>query len=301
MKTLAFAAVSAILVVAARQTNLPDDLAGDFNKLSDAKSLKVEYSYRKVGEAGEDYKLSFSKPNLYRLDYPGGFILADGKTVYKYDMASKAYTETDETSKTLQAFWKRPDVLGWAAFFEAKPADRLDSIKEAGDHPLKGANTKAFDIVLKDRAGSGSLFIDPSNGVAKGFEFKKDDKDYLAIADTIEIGKDPLGSDLFAFKAPDGSSKVAVLPSDATFASVQEILNDNCMPCHGRQNPRAGINLTNYAGVSAAVTAGDAAGSLLIKSLKGDNVKQMPLNHDPLDQGTIDIISAWITNGAKEN
>jgi outer membrane lipoprotein-sorting protein len=301
MKTLAFLAVSAVLVASARQANLPDDLAGDFNKLSSAKSLKVEYSYRKVGEAPQDYKLSFSKPNMFRLDYSAGFIMADGKSIYRFDKGSKTYTVKDETEKAFAAFWKRPDVLAWAPFFEEHPADRMTTIKEAGDHTLKGTPTKEFDIVLKEAGGSVSLYIDPVNGVAKGFDLKKDDKDYLAIASTVTVGTDALPDTLFAFTPPDGSKKVDVLASDATYGVVQGILSDNCMPCHGAQNHSAGINLTNYAGVSAIVNAGDAAGSTLVKALKGDGIKQMPLNRPALSDDDILTISTWITNGAKQD
>ncbi len=88
------------------------------------------------------------------------------------------------------------------------------------------------------------------------------------------------------------------------YMAVQEVFTKNCMPCHAAAKPKAGINLTNYAGVikggreGAIVTPGHADGSKIIMAMHGKGAKQMP-PAGALPADTIKIVEDWINAGAK--
>lgn len=91
----------------------------------------------------------------------------------------------------------------------------------------------------------------------------------------------------------------------ATFASVQLIFNQRCMPCHGEKR-KEGIDLRTYESVmkggteGAVVTPGDPSSSVLVQALRGRNgKKQMPFKQPPLPEDRIKQIEDWIKAGAK--
>lgn len=93
----------------------------------------------------------------------------------------------------------------------------------------------------------------------------------------------------------------------AGFASIQPILNENCVKCHGNVGPKGGIDLTTYAGMMKGgedgpiVLAGNPDGSKIVMALKGaGGVKPMPMMAKPLTADKIDAIANWIRDGAKE-
>lgn len=299
MKRIGFLACGLVLIAAAWQSALPDPLQGDIDKLAAAKSLKVTYTLRVVGEAPGDYKLTLSKPNLFDLETPTGFVISDGSNVYSYTKATNTYTKAATDDPAIAAFLAKTEVTGWAAFFSKKPADDFKSATGAADKTVKGVDVHVVDFVSKDGKVSGSLFIDEKLGVVRGYSLKKDSKDYLALADNVVVGTDVISDDKFAFNAPAGATMAAAAQGE--FGPVQTLLSANCMPCHSADNHRAGLNLTSYEGISAAVTAGDAANSLLVKSLYGNGVDQMPKGRDPLSADQIKVVEKWVNDGAKRD
>ena len=95
-----------------------------------------------------------------------------------------------------------------------------------------------------------------------------------------------------------------VASSGPTFADVQPIFNQRCMPCHG-ENGKDGVDLRTYDSVMKGgkegpiVKPGDAAGSLLIQMVKPGNPKRMPFKQEPLTDDQIKQIEDWINAGAK--
>ena len=80
---------------------------------------------------------------------------------------------------------------------------------------------------------------------------------------------------------------------------IQPIFTANCTSCHGGSG---GLTLTSYSDLmeNDVVYPGDSAASKLIQKLKGTSGDQMPLNQDPLDDATINLIETWIDEGALE-
>ena len=91
----------------------------------------------------------------------------------------------------------------------------------------------------------------------------------------------------------------------ATASAVMDILNSNCMPCHGGSEPQEALSLDSIDGLlrgsehGAMVTPGDAAGSQIINNLRGqDDAVRMPYLRDPLPESDIKLIEDWIDAGA---
>lgn len=89
-------------------------------------------------------------------------------------------------------------------------------------------------------------------------------------------------------------------------AEVAAIIADNCLECHGANNPRAKLRLDTFAGwkrggqSGALLVVGRSQGSLLMARLTAPNKQQrMPKNGEPLEQEELTAIATWIDQGAK--
>lgn len=87
---------------------------------------------------------------------------------------------------------------------------------------------------------------------------------------------------------------------------VAPIIADNCLRCHGENNPRAGLRLDTFAawkrgGQSGPLlVAGRSRNSLLMGRLTTTNTQErMPQNNPALEREELAVIAAWIDQGAK--
>lgn len=86
---------------------------------------------------------------------------------------------------------------------------------------------------------------------------------------------------------------------------VQPILKAHCAECHGTDERESGLNVDSRAGMlrggdsgESALVAGDAANSLLIRLVSGDETdRQMPPDGPPLSPQQISVLSRWINQG----
>lgn len=299
MRVLALFVSGAVFAVAATQTqNLPELLVRDYKNLAAAPSVTVDYTVQIVGEAPEDYKLVLSKPNVFKLTTPTGFTVSDGKTVTTYKTATKTYTEEAFTPAWVSSFAKKPEAVAWAAYLQKEPQEEVTGAKVGESRVIKDIPVTEVQVSFKKSTDDTTLYIDKKLGIARGALLKTGGKEYLVTAQKLEIGKEPLPAETFAFVAPEGATKEVVLTAD--FASVQALMNDKCMPCHNSTNHRDSIDLTSYDGISKIVTAGDAENSLLIKAVRGHGVKLMPIGRPPLSEDQIKTLETWINAGAKQ-
>lgn len=122
-----------------------------------------------------------------------------------------------------------------------------------------------------------------------------------------------IGAALAVCACDDGQGDPA--PTGPTLAELQAaLLTPSCSfdACHGGPNPKNGLDLTtldaSYAGLvdtstkagdSVRVKPGDAAGSQLVRTLRGavGEVRQMPLGFT-LSEDAIGQVEAWIAAGA---
>jgi outer membrane lipoprotein-sorting protein len=247
--------------------------------------------------------LVFSKPNYFKLTGPDGWVLSDGKTIYEYDSKGNSWTETPVSDEALKNFANRPSVWGWNSFFLKDALKGVAAAKAGAARTVKGnATTEVVETLAEEGKDPVTVYIDQKLGLVRSYRMKLGpDKELLVLASEIAASPEEVSADHFVFTAPAGAKKLEPAQAGAaTYASVQAILNSSCMPCHNAQNKRDGIDLTNFQGVSAVVTPGNAPQSLLVKSLRGQGAKQMPLNRPPLAADKIKVIEDWINAGAKQ-
>lgn len=292
-----------VLGFAAQTPNLPAPLANHLAKLSSASNVSVVYKFRVVGESPTEYKLSLGRPKMFKLASDTGFVQSDGKTLYTYTKSSNSFTETPLTDEALAEFTKKPEVYAWAAFLQKEPANDIAVARAGATRNVAGNDVTEVEVTMKKGGVVSTLYVDKKLGIARGYSLKQGDKQYLAAASELTIKTDPADAkpESFAFSAPDGAKKVEPTAAAAgSYADVQTILNDNCMPCHSASNMAAGIDLSNAHGVMAVVTPGNAAGSRLIMSLHASGGNRMPKGRSPLSAASEATIVAWINAGAKK-
>ena len=297
MRALALASSGLFLFAATQQAALPAPLQRQIDVLGAAPSLTVDYTVKVGMDAAKPYRLELSRPDAFRLTTPTGFVLSDGKTVTTYDAAKKSYKQVPYAPDALATY---PEGSVWGAFFGPKAMPEIIYSKVGVDRTVGGNVVTEVEVVTR-KMPRATIFLDKKLGVARGWSRKDGDTETIVLAKTIAIGKAPLPATTFAFVAPAGATKEADAPVVA-FATVKALIDDRCLPCHGGAQPRAGVKLDTYEGILANVKPYDPAASLLIKSVKGDGVKLMPLgNHPKLTPDEIKQWSDWIAGGAKKD
>lgn len=78
-----------------------------------------------------------------------------------------------------------------------------------------------------------------------------------------------------------------------TYATVQPIFASDCVTCHGPSQKQAGVDLSSYAGVSRAVTAGSDQ-STLVRVTQPGGLMYGNLSGNRTDKAG--IIYDWVVN-----
>ena len=107
----------------------------------------------------------------------------------------------------------------------------------------------------------------------------------------------------FQFNVPSGAvtpTPTPVADANAKFSYVNGIMQTSCVGCHSGSSPPAGINLSSYNGVIAAVTKGNASTSAIFNAVNLPN-PAMPRGGAPLTATQVLAIKDWINAGALNN
>lgn len=86
---------------------------------------------------------------------------------------------------------------------------------------------------------------------------------------------------------------------------VAPILVARCLGCHGDDQPRGGLQMTNFAGIvkgganGRLLVPGNPNASLLVQRLTATGNQRMPRGGNPLSPEDIKKITSWIAQGAK--
>ncbi len=87
---------------------------------------------------------------------------------------------------------------------------------------------------------------------------------------------------------------------------IKPLLARHCVECHGTKRQESGLRLDTAARVlkggtsGPAIIPGKSGDSLLIQAVTGsDLVDRMPLKKDPLAEADVELLKAWIDQGAK--
>lgn len=214
MSIVALAAVTLLQVNAG-----PGLLAKHTASLANAKSMTVDFTVERLPAAPESYRLVYSKPNMLRIEYPGGMMMTDGTTLWEYEKAKNEYLEGPGDLATLSKKVQSNEYLAWAAFFFP---DHLKGVKDATAGrkiSMKGTPVTPVDFTLDaTRSLTATFYIDEQMGVARAASVKAarsgDSVETLAKAVSIELSDTVAETSLFAFAPPAGSKKVEIAAGD---------------------------------------------------------------------------------------
>jgi outer membrane lipoprotein-sorting protein len=295
----------ALLSLSSPQTMLEKQAA----ILKEAKSLRVTYTLQHLPGSPVEYKLTYSKPSMVLIEGPDRTLECDGKTLWQYNKATNTYTETPVTAEVLAKKAQNDEVIGWASFFSEDFAKHLTNLQGGATRMMKENSVTELTFTTAGvTPRTVTLYIDDKLGIARGMSVKGGPFDLLARASSIEIGKEPIAAEKFAFVAPSGATKTEVASTDAGgtgFASVQAVFQNNCGGCHGGPNGKGGFSIASYQSVMTGarsgpvITPGDADNSRLIQLITGQGTPKMPPTGN-VSADDIAKIKAWIQAGAKQ-
>jgi mono/diheme cytochrome c family protein len=161
---------------------------------------------------------------------------------------------------------------------------RIVEVIESGDMPRSGGKVTPAELALL------TAWID------QGAKFD---------------GKDPAVQLTSLVPAGTGqAARLEVVPANRSdevqFArDLGKTFIEQCLECHGQQNPRSGFSLNTFNRLLAggdngpALAPGKPGESLLARKLRGTSGKRMPLERPPLSEETIAKIEKWIALGAR--
>ncbi|MBA3726838.1 MAG: hypothetical protein H0W86_10385, partial [Armatimonadetes bacterium] len=122
-------ALAGIATLFAQVNTGPQMLAKHVASLTGAKSLTVEFTVQRIPAAPENYRLSYSKPGMLKVEYPNGMTMTDGKTVWEYTNSSKEYTEGPGGIAEVAKKINSDEFLAWAAFFMPDQLKGVSDVK----------------------------------------------------------------------------------------------------------------------------------------------------------------------------
>jgi outer membrane lipoprotein-sorting protein len=306
MKGIGLASLVLVAAVFAQQQILvPATLEKHVSLHQAAKSLIAKVKMTTVDGVTSNYTLSYSKPSFLKIETEAGFTIFDGQTKTVYTKESNSYTQVPSSAIDGLKTAVEDEQWAWSFFFSKEPITQITALRPGAKRNLAGLSLIEIALTLKtipDR--SIKLFIDEKTGIARGFSFKSEKKDFFTIAQEFTLGDAELPAATFAFVAPAGSKLVvAPTPAEATYDKVQAIFNKACMPCHGSQQRSGGLDLSSYESVMAsprAAIAGKPETSSIYRSITGDGMAIMPRNRARLSKEDTETIKNWIKNGAKK-
>jgi hypothetical protein len=111
-------------------------------------------------------------------------------------------------------------------------------------------------------------------------------------------------------KQPDAKAKAGGMPAGELVTwdrVVARILEDNCSSCHDASDKKGGLDVSSFAairqggGSGRTIVPGDPEQSRLYRMIARQERPFMPKDADPLADGDVAKIKAWIEQGASED
>jgi|GEM_PF-4603912 len=177
---------------------VPYPISRHVEKLAAAPGVKVRYTVDLA-----PYELTMAKPNRFRLDYPEGFVLSDGKRLFTYTKKDNRYTESPLTEADVHAFAERSDASLWSDYLAKSPGARYQSSMAWSGRKLQGHRVEVVFVRLAT-GDPASVFIDSNTGIARKFSSSRENEKSL-IASEIELRA--VAPQAFTFVAPPGAKR----------------------------------------------------------------------------------------------
>lgn len=219
--------LSAVLLVA-HPTQGTANFGAYAQQLQAAQILSATLTVRPLGGAAQNLKFKYGKPNLAKIEWPGGMVLADGKSITRYDRAANTYSVVEQTDQGFREIVFSDDASIFRAFFDPDAMKTVYRQKPAGQKNRKGMALQAVEVTLDSQGQRTALYLMDSSmlprqielTVAKGTEKATT----LWDIDTLALGSAPEPAESFAFSPPAGSRKLteAELQSDKWYTNIEE-------------------------------------------------------------------------------
>jgi thiol-disulfide isomerase/thioredoxin len=179
--------------------------------------MTVEFTVERLPAAPENYRLVYYKPNQLRIEYPGGMMMTDGKTLWEYTKSSNEYLEAPGDLNAMASKIKSSEYMAWAAFFFG---DQLKNVKDANAGrklSMGGTQVTTVNFTLDSvKNQTASFYIDEKLGAARGASVKGPNGEVLVKAKSLEISDKAADTSIFTFAPPAGSKKVEIVAGDLT-------------------------------------------------------------------------------------
>lgn len=212
--------------------NTPPQGASSINpyaqQLQAAQSLTASVTIRPTGAAAQSISFIYSKPNLARIQWPGGTIIADGTSITRFDKAANTYSVADQTHPAFREIVFGDDVSMFRAFFDPDSMKSVYRQKPAGQKNRKGLVLQAVEVALDLDGHKTALYLFDSMMLPRQIELtvaKGGEKaTTLWDIETITLGPSPAPTSNFTFAPPPGARKLtqAELESDKWYTNIDE-------------------------------------------------------------------------------
>lgn len=239
--------------------------------------------------------VTYSKPNRFRIEDESRLTVSDGTTLTEYDKASNTYYQEPASLGRIS----EPDVWAFSGFFESNPFGKATDLKTVDEADFDGKPAKQMSMKLPVEV-SADIFLSHDGHEIVGSKLADGLlKDEVRV-DSMKLGG-PLSASDFTFKPPAGSTKQ---PAAVSYAQVDAIFKESCMPCHDSEHLKSGLDLSTYqtlqkgADHGLVVEPGKPRLSLLWIDLAHVNRPFMPPN-GIMPEYRVRKIERWIGQGAK--
>lgn len=165
---------------------------------------------------------------------------------------------------------------------------------------IKKSVDKAQSLITKKETDEADKLLDDAEAKLKKIvgdaQIEESDKAVSAVFKSIETKRQALA------KRAGGGANAGGLSFSKDIAPI---ISANCLRCHGDDNPRAGLQMSNFAGMEKGgntgplLTVGNANNSLIMARLTAQGNQRMPRGPNPLPAADIQKILVWINQGAK--
>lgn len=296
-----FGLAAPLLLLVSQTSGLDPILASHESKLTSANSLTAKFTVQKLPGAPVEYSLTYSKPNMLRVDSPDGFTLTDGKTLWVYDKAKNSYTEAAADEKTALNQSGAIAVYAWSSFFNKEALKEAKGAKAGAKRNIKGNVVNEITFTTNEGKQTVTMYIDAKLGIARGASVRVGEVETIVLASELTMGTTALDAAKFAFTPPTGSTKVeAPAPGSVTYSQVAPIFSARYTGCHNPGQRAGGLDLTTLDALKSAgraAVSGNSRASSIVRSMRSG---RMPQGGARVPDADIDLIANWIDGGMKE-
>ncbi|MBS1714437.1 MAG: thioredoxin family protein [Armatimonadetes bacterium] len=207
--------VAALLVagsavsIAALKSEASPKLKAFADALGAAQSFSATYSVQPIGGSPVEFKVAFAKPDKARIETADSIVVADGKTITTYNKQDNTYFDKPQTELDLLSTFNGVETSVWKPFFKPESVKNYATSKDSGTKS-RGGKTLNVVEVSADAKGQTTmrLYTDSTDMLCQGEVTVQSSKGAQTSVMIVTEAAFNAGSDLFAFKAPNGAKKV---------------------------------------------------------------------------------------------